>query len=99
MIITQAYSMALAVQEACNLSGVVHSWSEAIRVVRAEADRIGEGTDWINQHPVNVLFANKCASLARIQGITSAALDAFGKAYGAAVEATAKDEPVAAVCS
>lgn len=55
---------ALDVQNACNLSGVVHSFSRAIGDLR-EIARLEkwESTDKINRHPICILFADKIASL------------------------------------
>lgn len=52
---------AIVVQDACNLSGVVHAWSRSIRRLRELLP--DAGTDEINRHPINVLFADKCADL------------------------------------
>lgn len=60
---TQLLAEALQVQDACNLSGVVHSFSRALTDLWAIADHDGEGTDWVNQHPVSVLFADKIKHL------------------------------------
>lgn len=49
--------IALQVQDASNLSGVVHSWSEAISALRRLCPEVG--TDDINRHPICVLFAYK----------------------------------------
>jgi len=57
------YEAALFVQDACNLSGVIHSWSEIVSRIWKEADKLGKGTDWVNRHPINILFASKVASL------------------------------------
>ena len=62
---TKMYSDALAVQSAVNLSGVVHAFSEAMDELWAEADYMGEGTDYVNQHPVSVLFAGAIYRLTR----------------------------------
>jgi hypothetical protein len=55
---------ALMVQNACNLSGVVNSWGKAVTAIWDEA-REGQmrGTDWVNRHPINVLFAAKATEL------------------------------------
>ena len=55
---------AIQVQDACNLSGVVHSMAEAMESVCGMANRLGKGTTWKNRHPVIVLFAAKVAHLA-----------------------------------
>ncbi len=49
--------------DACNLSGVVHSWSEWVTELWNEAHRLGHGTDWVNRHPVNVIVADKLRQL------------------------------------
>ena len=72
---------ALLVQDACNLSGVAHSLSRAVTRIWELARELGHGTDWVNQHPVVVLFVDKLASLARCQGIDSTSMDAYGRAY------------------
>lgn len=52
---------ALYIQDATNLSGVVHSWSRSVRRLRELMS--GAGTDEINKHPINVLYADKLMSL------------------------------------
>lgn len=58
------------VQDACNLSGVVHSFSAAIRRLREIFNDRAKHTDFrfsttdINQHQVCRLFADKIRSLA-----------------------------------
>lgn len=59
MTLQDAARTALQVQDACNLSGVLRAWLECRDAVNAACD----GTDARNHHPVNVLFANKCADL------------------------------------
>ncbi len=54
---------ALAVQDACNLSGVVHSYSRAMTDLWDLARRVGGGTEWVNTHPVAVLYADKVRHL------------------------------------
>jgi hypothetical protein len=56
---------AILVQNACNLSGVVHSFSRAISRLWVIANETGgRGTDWINRHRVSRLYADKIQSLA-----------------------------------
>lgn len=57
------YQNALDVQSACNLSGVVHSFSEVIERVWNEAHRLGKGTAWVNSHPICRLYAEQIAHL------------------------------------
>ena len=67
---------AWAVQDACNLSGVVRAWA---RHQDSICERNRNGTDDRNADPVNVLFASKVASLTRCeQG------SVFGAAYDVA---------------
>lgn len=54
----------LDVQDACNLSGVVHAWSAAITNLRELMPTAG--TDAINRHPINKLWADKVAQLAGV---------------------------------
>jgi hypothetical protein len=59
-----AAQMALDIQSGVNVSGLVHAFSRVMTTVWAEAHRQGKGTDWVNRHPVVVLFADKIKSLA-----------------------------------
>lgn len=54
---------ALQVQDACNLSGVVHSFSRAMTDLWEIAREKGEGTHFVNTHRVSVLYADKCRHL------------------------------------
>lgn len=71
------YADALEVQNACNLSGILHSWAAIMTKIREEASALGKGSDYINTHPVNVLFADKVRSLTG---------DDFSTAYRIATE-------------
>jgi hypothetical protein len=55
---------ALDVQDACNLSGVVHAFSNVMTALREHA-RAGnwENTDKLNHHPIAIMWASKIASL------------------------------------
>ena len=57
---------ALLVQSASNLSGVVRIFTAAMTALWAEADKNGHATEWVNQHPIAVLFAHRCAHLTGI---------------------------------
>ena len=52
----------LLAQAACNLSGVVHSWSRAVKRLRELCPELG--TDGVNRHPLNRLYADKLCQLA-----------------------------------
>jgi hypothetical protein len=55
---------AILVQDACNLSGVVHSFSAAMTDLRAHLSTQPDfSTDKLNRHPVAQMYASKIASL------------------------------------
>ena len=68
---------ALAVQDACNLSGVVHAFSRAMSVIREDTN----GTDEANTHPIAILFADKIADLTGSPGMAG-----FGEACQACAD-------------
>lgn len=72
----------LRVQDACNLSGVVHAFSTIITEVRTRLDSEGQGgTDNVNNHPVCRLFSDKIASLTGTQFCNDDAHQNFSDAY------------------
>jgi hypothetical protein len=54
---------ALLVQDACNLSGVVHSLSRAMHAIWEVSNRKGLGTDYVNQHPIVAMYLDKLCQL------------------------------------
>jgi hypothetical protein len=63
------YRLALQVQDASNISGVIHSLhNEVLPAIRQEPGYTG--TDSIAQHPVVLLFLDKIVSLTRKGWIT-----------------------------
>lgn len=92
----EAAQTALDVQNACNLSGVVHSFSEVMRVLNEESRKgagNGFGTNWTNEHPICRLFIEQIAHLNGCAVRDTAKSDYF-KAYREC-EAVAKGEAVA----
>lgn len=65
---------ALFVQNACSLSGVVHSFSRAMTDLRANFPNAS--TDEINQHPIAIMYSSKIASLTDSESAL-----AFSRAY------------------
>lgn len=62
---TSPYKLALDVQDASNLSGVAHTFTtDVLPALWQEARDHGQGTDYVAQHPVTLLFLDKLASLA-----------------------------------
>jgi hypothetical protein len=57
------YKEAIEVQDACNLSGVIHSFSKVMDEIWKEAKDNGEGTYYVNHHPVAIMFSSKISSL------------------------------------
>ena len=55
---------AVRAQNACNLSGVVHSFSRDVSRLWKLAKERGEGTAWVNKHLVCRLYADKLLDLA-----------------------------------
>ena len=52
---------AISVQDACNLRGVLGAAHEASLILGRHPDCTG--TQWVNEHPVMVLFSDKIRSL------------------------------------
>jgi hypothetical protein len=67
------FSAALAVQNACNLSGILHSFLEAVQAIREEV----QSTDAINEHPITILYVDKIKDLVRIND--DKVFDAYNK--------------------
>ena len=65
--ITDLARDSLRVQNACNLSGVVHSYARALSDLRTIFPSLG--TDAINRHPIAVLWADKITHLTGIQDL------------------------------
>lgn len=66
---------ALDIQDACNLSGVVHAFSRCMTELRPLLEAEGKfSTDKLNNHPIAVLYSSKIASLTMSE-------DKFSSAY------------------
>lgn len=70
---------ALACQSACNLSGVVSALERAVKALWTVAEAEGHGTDWVNRHPICVLFAAQVVHLTTGSALSSH--DAYTVAY------------------
>lgn len=86
MLPKKVWQDALAVQDACNLSGVVKDFARVVGLIWEEARSLGKGTDYVNQHPVCVLYIDKLASLARCQDDTGIVFQAYDKVHEAIEE-------------
>ena len=79
MLSKNDFQVALDVQSACNLSGVVHSFSTVVSKIWNEARAHGKGTVWVNKHPICVLFAEQILYLSTGQYSYSASV--YNKAH------------------
>ena len=59
------YEMALLSQGACNLSGLAYSLAEAMELIWLEAREQGQGTDYVNCHPIVRLYMEQMSFLCR----------------------------------
>ncbi len=84
MIDMKHWQAALDVQSACNLSGVVISFAEAIKAIGEEAHRLGKGTEWKNHHPICVLFSTQIGHLTRTSALAEESV------YSAAYQQTTR---------
>lgn len=55
----EAYQNAIELQENSDLSKIVSTWAQDIRVVWEEARALNRGTDHVQTHPINRLYASK----------------------------------------
>jgi hypothetical protein len=86
----EAAQTALDVQDAVNLAGVLRSFNEIVTdVIWPEANRLGQGTDYVNTHPIVTLFLHKLASLNHSECFCSECIASFTRA-NAEVEKIAK---------
>ena len=70
---------AVECQDACNLSGVVHSFSEDISRLRTLMENEeGFSTTKLNCHPVSVMYASKISSLV---GLGGGGMEPYSYAY------------------
>lgn len=77
------YDMTMATQNACNLSGIVKFHAGVVERIWAEANVRKQGTDWVNQHPINRLMAEQIAHLANAGTTTNTN---YSFAYGYCLE-------------
>lgn len=82
MTIKDAAQAAIDVQDACNLSGVLRMWREAMVPIFEAVDN----TPGRNRHPISVCFAVKAASLAGVEPLDARDIDIFGAAFHACQE-------------
>lgn len=75
----QDYQMAIDVQTACNLGAVVHSFSRVMKKLQHQARKLKKGTDWINNHPICMLYATQIHFLTEEHATDSTYAEAYGE--------------------
>lgn len=67
------YATALAIQSACNLGAVIHTFDKIVDKLQYEARIHAHGTDWVNRHPITRMFAEQIAFLSSPRDYSEAA--------------------------
>jgi hypothetical protein len=80
MLSTELWQEALDVQNACNLGGLIQSLPRVVAAVQEEAHELGEGTAYVNTHPIVQLWLDKLCDLAGLTVRQGPVLDAYGAA-------------------
>ena len=70
------WEIAISIQNAANLSGVVFEFARIMQRICDEANACSQGSDWKNTHPIVQLFCDKLVDMACVR--TS---QAYSKAY------------------
>lgn len=78
--VQEAAKLALDIQNACNLSGVIHTFCEVLQDVVIPST---QATIDVNQHPITKLFASKIHDLA---GMGLSDFDEYRRAYDACLK-------------
>ena len=60
------YNDAIYSQNACNLGALVKSLSAKIDAIWVEARLLGEGTEYVNNHPIVRLFVEQMGHLSQV---------------------------------
>lgn len=67
MTYKEAAQSALDVQDACNLSGVLFTFADAMQAICEEDRAKNMSTDWKNTNPIVTLFLDKLSQLNKRQ--------------------------------
>jgi len=85
MIDPKLYQKWWGAMDACNSSGLIKDMAVDIDEIWAEARELGKGTDYVNSHPLTVIFADKLLQLAGMTSyhtaLTPRDLDEIQEAY------------------
>jgi hypothetical protein len=88
MLTRRDYENALMSQTAPNLSGIVRSLAEVTNRIWDEGRAKGAGTDYVNTHPICVLYVEQFAHLVKY----SPGAVSYSEAHRVVSEAIAEDE-------
>jgi hypothetical protein len=77
-ISTQTYKDAILTQDAVNASGLVKSLAVVVDEIWKEAREQGKGTDYVNRHPIMVLYITQLMHLA---GMGPSDMDSYANAF------------------
>lgn len=86
------YQNALDAQSACNLSGIVKQLARDMDQIWEEARAKGEGTDYVNQHPVVRLYIEQMVHLNKSGWFNANGPDTYTPAYQVALWKTGQTE-------
>lgn len=85
------YERALDAQSACNLSGIVHSFSDVLNRIWKEANETGKGTEFVNTHPISRLYAEQITHLSGA-GMPEGGSNDYSKAHDICMEKSGRKE-------
>lgn len=80
---------ALDSQSACNASALIHSLARYVDEIWAEARAQNKGTEYVNRHPLVVMFT---AQLAHLSGCGMVSQETYGAAYNACNAVLTREE-------
>lgn len=69
------FAQAIGSQSACNLGGLINTLSQIMPEIWEEGREQKEGTTWVNQHPIVVLFVEQMYFLANCKENYSSAFN------------------------
>lgn len=97
---TNIYRLALQVQDASNIQGVIRSLNvEVLPAIREEAGYAEQGTAYVSSHPVVLLFLDKLVSLTKqgwITDVDGRIMDAYAECHRRADAIESAEQELAA---
>ena len=65
MVKPETYKQVYAMMDACNLSGIIYNLPAIYEEIWKEARELGEGTAYVNEHPVSIAITDKFVQLTK----------------------------------